>query len=74
MPLKRSTIIKKASPEEQQNATAITTNINYIQNPMSIKKTKLISKIKIASDKTKTKPNNLYLTRKDMKPLHIKAR
>ena len=32
----RSVIIKKASEKEQQNQTTITTNINYIQNFMSI--------------------------------------
>ena len=30
--LMRSAIIKKASQDEQQNQTALLTNINYIQN------------------------------------------
>ena len=30
--LMRSAISKKASQEEQQNQTTITTNVNYIQN------------------------------------------
>ena len=34
----RSAIIKKASQDEQQNQTTITTNTNYNQNFMSIKK------------------------------------
>ena len=34
----RSVIIMKASQDEQQNQTTITTNINYIQNFMSILK------------------------------------
>ena len=34
----RSAITKKASQEEQQNQSTKTTNINYIQNFMSIKK------------------------------------
>ena len=47
----RSAIIKKASQNEQQNQTTITTKVNYIQNFMS---KKLISKVKTASDKTET--------------------
>ena len=35
----RSATIKKASQDEQQNQTAKTRNINYIQNFMSIQKT-----------------------------------
>ena len=55
----RSTIFKKASQDEQQNQTTITTNINYIQNFMSIFfKKKLIKKVKMASDKTETKITN----------------
>ena len=45
----RSVIIKEASQDEQQNQTTITTNINYIQNFMSMLK-KLTNKLKIASD------------------------
>ena len=52
----RSAIIRKASQDEQQNQSTITTNINYIQNSMSIFfKKKLFNKVKIASDKTETK-------------------
>ena len=32
----RSAVIKKASQDEQQNQSTKTTNINYIQNFMSI--------------------------------------
>ena len=56
--LMRSTIIKKASQDEQQNQTTITTNFNYIQNLCPIKKK--LQKIKVASDKTETKQNNFY--------------
>ena len=35
----RSAIIKKARLDEIHNQTTTTTNINYIQNLMSIKKT-----------------------------------
>ena len=69
----RSVIIKKASQDEQQNRTTITTNINYIPNFMSSLK-KLTNKLKIASDKDETKQNNLYFTRKDMGPLNKRAR
>ena len=44
-------IIKKVSQDEQQNQTT-TTNINYIQNFMSILKN-LNNKVKIASDELK---------------------
>ena len=37
-------------------------------------KRKVINKVKIASDKTKTKQNNLYYTRKTMEELNNKAR
>ena len=40
---------------------------------MSVLKTKPKSKVKIASDKTKTKQNNLQFARKDMGPVHNKA-
>ena len=33
---RRSDIIRKASPEEQQIQTTITTNISYIQNFISV--------------------------------------
>ena len=36
----RSVVIKKASQEEQQRPTRIRTNLNYIQNFMSILKNK----------------------------------
>ena len=63
---------KKASQEEQQNQTA-TTNINYIKNFMSVLKTKLNNEVKTASDKTKTKQNNLLFTRRDMGLAHNRA-
>ena len=50
--------IKKASQDEQQNQTT-TTNINYIKKFMSVLKTKLNNKVKIDSDETETKQNNL---------------
>ena len=34
---------------------------------------KFFNKVKIASDQTKTKQNNLYYTRKDMGLLHNRA-
>ena len=43
--------IKKASEDERQNQTT-TTNTNYIKKLMSVLKTKLNNKVKIASDKT----------------------
>ena len=61
----RSAIIKKASQDEQQNQTTITTNIKFIQNLCHFSKQKHIKKVKIASDNTETKQNNLYFTRKD---------
>ena len=67
----RSANIKKASQNEQQNQTTITTNINYIQNSVHFKNIKF-SKVKIASDKTKQ--NNVYFTRNDIGPVHNKAR
>ena len=51
--------IKKASQDEQQNQTTATTKINYIKNFMSVLKTKLNNKVKIPSDKTDIKQNNL---------------
>ena len=54
----RSAIIKKSRLDEIQNQKA-TTNINYIQNFMSIEK--LNNKVKIASDKIETKEKNLHL-------------
>ena len=50
--------IKKASEDEQQNQTT-TTKIDYIKKFMSILKTKLNNIVKIASDKTENKQNNL---------------
>ena len=55
--------IKKASEDERQNQTT-TTNINYIKKIMSVLKTKPNNKVKIASDKTENKQNNLQFTRK----------
>ena len=43
---------KKASQDEQQNQTT-KTNINYIKNFMSVLKTNLNNKVKIASKKLK---------------------
>ena len=71
----RSAIIKKTSQGEQENQTTITTKNNYLQILMSIYLiNKLISEVKIASDKTKTKQCNFYFPRKDMGSLHNKAR
>ena len=50
--------IKKAGQDEQQNQTT-TTNNNYIKNLFPSEKTNLNNKIKIASDKTETKQNDL---------------
>ena len=52
-----STIIKKAGQDEQQNLKVITTNINNIQNLMSLLK-KTYNKDKIASGKNKTKKSD----------------
>ena len=52
----KSVAIKKASQEEQQNQTTITTNINYIQTFVHLKKH--TNKLKIASAKTETKRSN----------------
>ena len=71
----RSTIIKKTIQEKQQNQTTITTSINYIQNFRSvffIKK--IINEVKIVSGKTETTQNNLHINRKEIGPLHNKAR
>ena len=70
--LMRSAIIKKVRQGEQKNQTT-TTNNNYIQIFMSILK-KLNKKVKIMSNKTETEINNLYFTRKDIEPVHNKAR
>ena len=59
--------IKKTSQDEKQNQTT-TTNVSC---PFC--KTKLNNKVKIASDKTKTKENNLQFNRKDMGPVQNKA-
>ena len=50
--------IREASEVERQNQTT-TTNINYIKTFMSVLKTKFNNKVKIASDKTENKQNNL---------------
>ena len=68
----RSATFKKASQEEQQNYTTLTTKINYIQILMTIKKTYWL--VKITSDKTETKQNNLNITRKNLRLLHNMAR
>ena len=68
----RSAIIKKASKDEQQNQTTITTNIT--SKTLSIfskaKSLKLNNKVKIASDKIETKQIYLHFTMKDIGPLH----
>ena len=40
---------------------------------LSVLKTKLNNRDKIASDKTETEENNLYFTLKDLGPVHNKA-
>ena len=56
----RNADIKKASEDERQNQTTTTTNINYIKKIyVRFKKTKLNNKVKIASDKTENKQNDL---------------
>ena len=67
----RSAINKKGSQDEQQNQTTITTNINYFQNFDHFEKKN--NKIRAESDKIETKQSNLYITRKDMWPLHNTA-
>ena len=67
----RSPITKKASQDEEQNQI-ITTNINYIQNFVHSRK-KLNNKVKMASDKTGTRQNDLNFTGKDMGPVHNKT-
>ena len=55
----RSAIIDKASQDEQQNQTTITTNLNFIQKFLSIFiQRKLMNEVKMASDETETKKNN----------------
>ena len=49
--------IRKASEDERQNQTT-TTNINYLKKFMSVLKTRLKNKVKIASDKTEKKTIN----------------
>ena len=51
--------IKKASQGEQQNQTTATTKFNYVKNFVSVLKTKLNITVKIPSDKTDNKQNNL---------------
>ena len=68
----RSAIIKKASQDEQQNQTTTTTNINYIQNLCPFKK--INNKVRIESDTTETKQNNLNFTKKYTGPDHNEAR
>ena len=75
--LMKSVFSKRASPDEQQNQTTMTTNINYNKfNFMSIffLKKKLANKVKIASDENETKQNNLHSIKKDMGSLHKLAR
>ena len=61
----RSSITMEASQDEQQNQTIITNN-NYVQNLCPFLKKKLTKKVKIASDKSEVKQNNMYFTRKDI--------
>ena len=49
--------IKKASQDKQQNQTT-TTKINDIKNFITVLKTKLNNKVKMASDKTDIKQKN----------------
>ena len=65
---------RKSNRTTKSNDTTITTNMNYIQTFMSNFLKKFISKVKILSDKSETKQNILYFSRKDMGPLHNKAR
>ena len=60
--------IKTNSKFKQQQQTLKTS-----KNLCSFYKTKLKNKVKIASDKTEAKQNNLSFTRKDMGPVHSKA-
>ena len=57
--------IKKASKDERQDQTT-TTNINYIKKFMSVLKTKLNNKVKIASDRTENKQKKLVIHQKKM--------
>ena len=50
----RSVIIRRTSPDKQQKQI---TNVNYIQNFMSIFLKKLNIEVKMASDKIQTKEN-----------------
>ena len=59
--------IKKASQDEQQNQTIITSKT------LSVLKAKLNNKVNIASDKTEIKQNNLQFTRKDIGRVHNRA-
>ena len=71
--LMRSVIIKIAGQDEQQNQTTLTTNINYIQNflaPLKI----FTNMLKLASDKTESKQNNLYYNIKNIELLYKKSR
>ena len=69
--LMRCANIKKASQDEQQNQTTATTKNNYTKNFISVLKTKLNNKVKIPSDKTDIKQNNL--PRKDKGVVNKKA-
>ena len=69
-----SLIIRKASQDEQQSQTTITTNNFFIKNFTSISNKKFINDVKIAPDKTERKQNNFCFFRKDMRPVHNKAR
>ena len=60
--------VKTNSKIKQQQQTLITSKT---LRPSS--KTKLTNKVNIASDKSETKQNNFYFTRKDMGPAHNRA-
>ena len=49
----RTAITKRANQDEQQNQTTITTNFNYIQNFVQLKKTNLLAKSKECQIKLK---------------------
>ena len=60
----RNANIQKASQDEQQNQTTITTNINFIKKLCPFLKIKLDNKVKLASDKIETKQKTYNLPEK----------
>ena len=67
MPILRKRV-KTNSEIKQQQQTLITS-----KNLCPFKKTKPNYEVKVASDKTEIRQNNLYFTRKDMGPVHNKT-